>query len=149
MPLFTVALLQFQKHELFRQLELRFEKKQIVQLTLPVNQLTWAKKNKELIIDGQMFDVKHIVIDAGIATFTGFFDIEEDELNKHLSKSHSKQKQADQGKIAWHLIHLFTCGPVVLAAPFVFIPAIENDYHNKIYNLSSRPISVLIPPPLG
>ncbi|MES2646895.1 MAG: hypothetical protein V4717_08485 [Bacteroidota bacterium] len=148
MPLFTVMLLQVQKHELFRHVEHRFSKKQIVQLNIPLDQLCWIKKNKELIIEGQMFDVKQITIKAGIATVTGFFDKEEDKLNKHLSNSLKHQKQSEEGKTTWQMIHLFAGGPVNFQACFNLIPGMEKYFCFESANIYSLPKSVTIPPPL-
>jgi hypothetical protein len=148
-PLCSIVLFEFQKHELFRQLEHRFSNKQLIQLSIPVNQLSWVKENKELIIEGQMFDVKQMVIKQGMATITGFFDKEEDQVNELLSKSLSHQKESEQGNAIWKMIHLFTGWPVIYQLCFNSMPDMENNYCFTNYNISSRPIAVLIPPPLA
>ena len=46
------------KHEAFE----RFEKQNTITLHVKPHQLNWEKKNKEVIIDGSLFDVKDIEI---------------------------------------------------------------------------------------
>jgi hypothetical protein len=55
--------------------------------TITVNQtaVTWVKKNKELIVDGKMFDVKSYIITGDKIILTGLFDEEENKLNKKVT----------------------------------------------------------------
>ena len=53
-------------------------------LTLPVTSLVWYEEDRELLIEGRMFDVKSIDVKDGMAQVTGFFDDLETELNRAL-----------------------------------------------------------------
>lgn len=83
------------KHEAFE----RFEKQNTITLHVKPHQLNWEKKNKEVIIDGSLFDVKDIEITSdGDYLLTGIFDRHEDLLKKtfteNLASQSSKKSQA-------------------------------------------------------
>lgn len=65
-------------------MEERLEKEQLVTLTL--KNLIWHKKDKELLIDGKMFDV-HAVKQLADASYlvTGLYDIQEKALFQQLN----------------------------------------------------------------
>ena len=49
-------------------------------ITIPLAEITWAKKDKEAIINGKLFDVKELSISGNAITLKGLFDNEEDQL---------------------------------------------------------------------
>jgi hypothetical protein len=46
-------------------------------LLFPFLMLKWFKENKEIIVDGKLFDIKSVVFQDGIASFTGLYDDQE------------------------------------------------------------------------
>ena len=65
---------------------IRVEKKDIV----------WAEAGKEILIDGQLFDIKEIVETSTTITITGIFDKAETCLQK-LSENLTGKEKKDQG----------------------------------------------------
>jgi len=54
-------------------------------LRLNTKEVKWIKNNKEILVDGKYFDVKHAEIEGSMTVFAGFFDTEEDELSAKIS----------------------------------------------------------------
>ena len=52
----------------------KMEKENIQSISLPADKINWYKKNRELIIDGKMFDVKSIEKQGDEYVITGLFD---------------------------------------------------------------------------
>lgn len=65
-------------------MEERLELEQLETIRIPVNQIRWYEEGKELIIDGEMFDVKKLKIHLDTAIITGLFDAKEKEINAQL-----------------------------------------------------------------
>lgn len=55
--------------------------------------ITWIRANKEVLLNGELFDVKYVETDNEIITLTGFFDTAETKLLADLKKytEHSSQ----------------------------------------------------------
>ena len=79
----------------------RFEKQNAIIVTVNAAQLKWERKNKEAIINGNLFDVKKLSkIANGDYILTGIFDKHEDYLKetftKNLAGQSSKQNTVTQ-----------------------------------------------------
>jgi hypothetical protein len=100
LPFLAVVFLQGVQGYLKLSAGQRMEKEKLVTIVLPQTALHWEKKNKELLIERQLFDVKTLSLQNGCATVTGFFDMEEDFIAELLSWfPHDKRKNL--------LLHLF------------------------------------------
>jgi hypothetical protein len=55
----------------------------------------WIKKDKEIIVDGRLFDVKSYIISGGQIEFTGLFDEDEDKLKKRLNNFIEQKDNGD------------------------------------------------------
>jgi len=63
-------------------------------ITIRLADVNWTKKNKEVMIDGKLFDVKYAEIIDNKIKLTGLFDDEETKLEKKISTSfHSNKNQ--------------------------------------------------------
>lgn len=63
-------------------------------ITIRLADVNWTKKNKEVMIDGKLFDVKYAEIIADKINLTGLFDDEETKLEKNISTAfHSNKNQ--------------------------------------------------------
>jgi hypothetical protein len=71
----------------------KLEKENIQSLRLPSDKIKWYKKNRELIIDGKMFDVKSIQKQGDVYIITGLFDEMETTLNNQLAMTHEQGNQ--------------------------------------------------------
>ena len=58
-------------------MEEKLENEQLQTVAIPISDVKWFKENKEIIVDGKLFDIKSVVFQDGIASFTGLYDDQE------------------------------------------------------------------------
>lgn len=93
MPLvFTIGILVKQKVIQFHRRE-RLETEQLETITIAAENIHWAKKGKEILVAGKLFDVKHFEKKDSKMIITGFFDKEEDSLYDQLNRM-AKEKNS-------------------------------------------------------
>lgn len=82
------------------EMEEKLEKEKLQKIRIPAHKVVWYKKNKELIVEGNLFDVKEErLMRDGSIEFTGLFDFEETEIAKRLNDL-QKNRGADPDNIA-------------------------------------------------
>ncbi len=64
----------------------KLEKEFLHTITVPKDEVTWVKYNKEIIVGDKLFDVKSFSEKNGLYFFIGLFDAEETALNNLLEK---------------------------------------------------------------
>lgn len=64
----------------------KMEKQLLHTIALKNENIVWVKANKEIVVDGKMFDVKFYTTTNGVTTFTGLYDEEETRLNAVVNK---------------------------------------------------------------
>lgn len=74
-------------------METLLEKQHLQTITVPLHQLQWVEKGKEVKIAGELFDVKEYTIQNNICVLTGLFDKEEKKLHSDLEKMIDNQKE--------------------------------------------------------
>ena len=83
-PLFFSSLLlikqQYARHKIKEKLETGL----LHTIILPENEIVWVKKNKEIRIDNELFDVKSTLKENNKIILTGVFDHEETEIEQKL-----------------------------------------------------------------
>jgi hypothetical protein len=77
------------RHRMKESLELHFLKT----ISLSPADVHWIKTGKEILVTGNMFDVKSFIIENGQYKFTGLFDYEETALVKQLEQSSQKSNE--------------------------------------------------------
>jgi hypothetical protein len=112
----------------------RMQHHQVITVSLPVAHVVWHKKDKELSIDGKLFDVESSHLSNGTLTVTGFYDDEEISLISLLSKLTSPEKNST----LLHFLLVLQC----FAAPLLFY-FISGMGVNKIIHLT--PYSFFLP----
>ena len=118
----------------------QLEEKMLQTIVLADKDIHWFKPGKEIVVEGEMFDIKSASYqDDGFVVFTGLFDEEETLLVKQL-----KQKQQDENtngnKQLVQLLHLAQSLPgedpadgcnwqIISANPFaVYTTSLPNAY---------------------
>jgi hypothetical protein len=71
-------MLQFQRQQ-------RFETEQLQTVVIACEKLSWVQDEKEVLINGRLFDVESIKKTGQTLELTGFFDHQEDKLVKHIN----------------------------------------------------------------
>ena len=72
--------IQFNVHE-------ALEEGSLQTITINQSDITWTRQEKELLLNGKLFDVKNFSRSGDYLTVTGIFDGKEDELNLQLKRS--------------------------------------------------------------
>lgn len=81
--------LQYQRGE-------RFETEELQTIKISPEKLYWIKAEKEILVDGKMFDVKSYHKDGDKIILTGFFDHKEEKIVSHIKALlHQKDKPID------------------------------------------------------
>lgn len=65
-------------------------------ISLNESEVRWVKYGKEILINGQLFDIKSYIIQNGVATFSGLFDNEETALLDQIKKDHQNNTGGKQ-----------------------------------------------------
>src|SRR5690348_6509709 len=73
------------------EMEERLETASLQTVTVKINDLQWLKKNKEVVIEGKLFDVRSYTTKGNTVTLTGLYDKDEDHLQEQL-KNFMQQK---------------------------------------------------------
>ncbi len=79
-PLVFSIVIMIQRKTLQIKSRLEFDIKKNETISLNKKNINWLKKEKEVLIDGQFFDVKCIKIVGDMVLLTGYFDCKEDKL---------------------------------------------------------------------
>ena len=80
------------KHHLIREeMREKLERENLQTITIPVNEFRWYEENREVVVDGTMFDVKSIVRRGNSYIITGLFDEAETEL--HIAMGRLQQRE--------------------------------------------------------
>jgi hypothetical protein len=85
-PFFTTAYFLIKKQKLQSIYIERLEKKALHYFELKKTELVWVKKNKELVIQNRLLDIKEIIYQKDKVTVSGWFDEEEEQINKQAAK---------------------------------------------------------------
>lgn len=98
-------------------------------ITFKKSEFKWVKKNKEIIIAGQLFDVKSIAIKKDEIIVTGLFDDDENKLEQVFSSvMHQKKNE--------------TTPILKLILKFILTPAFTRNYAAYTAWLIETPISL-------
>ena len=64
-------------------------------ITLADPMIHWVKKNREILVNGKMFDIKSYTQANGFTTFTGLYDEQETQLKKLAEEGWKKHRSQD------------------------------------------------------
>ncbi len=78
------------QHQMLEQLE----SASLQTITINKVDITWVKKNKEIIVNGKLFDVKSYTVAGDKIILTGLYDDDEDKLKKEFANlMHQKKNE--------------------------------------------------------
>ena len=146
LPLLFILLLQGLQHHAQHEAKERLEKEALVTLKLAAHELHWYKKGKEILIDGQLFDVKTLVQKGNEVIVTGLFDKKENDIVKALHRQ--TERSGKSGSIIRLLVliqHFVSVGETYTFALHAF--TLRTFSLTAITSYKSPALSVLAPPP--
>jgi hypothetical protein len=140
MPTYFITSRSLIRHEMME----RMEKQNLTAIQVPVEEFYWYEKDREIIVDGKMFDVKMIRLHNGTYFITGLFDEQETELELVL------EKKMEGSNLPQQLVQI--CSNVADLDVYLFEPIIPDPLNNSVaeYKLPHFPRycrPIVIPPP--
>jgi hypothetical protein len=128
----------------------RLEKSTLQSFQLNENEIVWERAGKEILINGQLFDVKQMTIKNGIATITGLFDKQEDQIKHTIVLIENKKSNRSENTIPQVLTNLLT--PAMVSASYEDATCLmlinQTDFTiNNTDSYSNRFLEVATPPP--
>lgn len=128
----------------------RLEKSTLQSFQLNENEIVWERAGKEILINGQLFDVKQLTIKNGIATITGLFDKQEDQIKQAIVLIENKKSNHSENPIPQVLTNLLTPAMVSATIEHAACWMLLNQTNFTINNTdscSNRFLEVAAPPP--
>ncbi len=90
LPLFNALSLFVKQWQLKIEMAHQLENTKLQQITVPINEVIWVEKNKEIFVYGQLFDIKTIVHQSSEKiTVAGLYDNEENEIWQKVDKANN------------------------------------------------------------
>lgn len=97
LPLVTPVVLQLQHKYVQWEMMEALEVKELITITVDASSIKWIVKEKECLVDGELFDVKKLKQQEGKLILSGLFDVKEKQIEASIAKQ-SKQQQNNQSK---------------------------------------------------
>lgn len=130
--------------------ENELEKKQLVSLTILAKDFKWHKQNKEISVNGHLFDVKSTEkIQPGVVKVTGLYDWQEEllykELDNFMNDEENKSTKQQQAFIKW-ITAPYDSNLTIIN--FLSSNLLQNTYSTfKASFVNKRILKIELPPP--
>jgi hypothetical protein len=132
------------------EMEERLENASLRTITIDITAVHWIKKNKELTIDGKLFDVRSYTVNGSNVILTGLYDNDEDVLNDQM-KNFIQQKNGTNAPLSQAVFNLLfpplfnNTADTIDQHPWQLITNHFIPYQEK--KISNKYLSILPPPP--
>ena len=128
----------------------KMENQQLTSVQIPEDSFRWYKQDREVVIDGKMFDVKSIELIKGVYHLTGLFDEVETALNEKLNDIHDNNNDpSSETNLIFH-VSLGIEGEEKLLNQFQFYSPDELHIQKNLFQVMMKPqhqLDILSPPP--
>lgn len=145
-PFLIPFMLEGQKMFIKHEMEERMEREELQTLVLDIATIRWEKKEKEIWLGDQLFDIKEMKQEGNKLIVKGLYDHKEKEILSKLNTFHHPLPfEHERNKTVFKLIHLEAIViPADNALHLIFVSLYSSD-HNRHW--SSLCQGVLSPPP--
>lgn len=148
MPLFFAVYTMIEKTIIEQQMEEKLEQENLQTVTLNATSVIWLKADKEILINGEPFDIKKISCNGNKITVAGLFDTEEKQLKKKLEEYNNNSDNAAATNHSLLILFFIACyHPTEINFDAVFFIDSKQswkNYQDSIWNLSCE---IAAPPP--
>ncbi len=135
--------LQLQRQE-------RFEKERLQTIVITAEKILWVQDEKEVLINGRLFDVESIKKVGQTLELTGFFDHKEDRIVNHLKNTEQQKNNStsplNQSTIKFLFSATYTNQQAITCHESCW-KFITQQYYSYTEMITAAPISPLIHPP--
>ena len=146
-PLFFSLILLIQQQFARHKIKEKLETELLHTIILPENDIVWIKKNKEIRIGKDLFDVKTILKENNKIIITGVFDHEETEIEQSLGHLSGNSNNPNPILIKlFSLLQNIFSGTGGFEIQYDFTSPIENKF-DFTPSLPELPHTVITPPP--
>lgn len=146
-PLFIYALYSIKQKVIQEQMQEALEQKSLQTIVLNKAQANWKETGKEIIINGELFDVNSYTITKDKITLIGLYDKQETDL---IKKVEQLQQQKNKSKTPLdNLIFKFLFTVAILPVKNI-VKTYKFTFQNKFYSYSDAlhlQISIVESPP--
>jgi len=129
------------------EMEEKLENEQLQTIVIPVSDVKWYKENKEIIVEGKLFDVKSVAYHDEMASFTGLYDHQETNIKAQLENLELEDDENAKNESAVNLISILLFKEEHLNADWL-LNQLSRQYLDYSKNhLLSQDLSIPAPPP--
>ena len=147
-PVIAFYTLSICKKIVQHQMEEKIERSLLQTIVAKKGSFTWIKMNKEILINGKMFDVKSYKINVEETTFKGLYDEDEKKIVQDINELSSEKNEPLQPTLQLLKVLLATYTFKVSEYPNnVIFKEIKNEYFNYDELLAFHHTSIFLPPP--
>lgn len=147
-PLLAIILFTFKQQHIRHKMAERMEEQLLHRIVLRDNDVRWVKKDKEIWVNGKMFDIKSMEHKNGMTVFYGLYDDEETALKESLARAWKKDLPGQQSQ----LTQLFQCLQGIYFNQYDHITILSKEstgvFVSPSPKLPSRYENVPTPPPV-
>jgi hypothetical protein len=149
MPLIFSIYALLEKKVIEHRMEERMDVENLLVLAIDADSVIWLKKNKEILINGEPFDIKNIICKGNKLIISGLFDVKEKEHRNRMKAYHTAGGKSEMANYS-SLLLLFTTycqsnNPVNLITPFFVLK--KQTWINNQDKISSLYYDIITPPP--
>lgn len=146
-PLLFIIIFSLKQQAIRHRMKERMENQSLHGITLADNEIHWLKEEKEILVNGKLFDIKSISQNNGLTTFYGLYD-EEETLLKTVFETNCKKKMTAENML---LGQLFQCLHGIYFIPVATSPFLSGKQLHEVSlnspKILSRFKTILTPPP--
>ena len=147
-PVIAFYTLSICKKIVQHQMEEKIERSLLQTIVAKKGSFTWIKMNKEILINGKMFDVKSYKTNVEETTFKGLYDEDEKKIVQDINELSSEKNEPLQPTLQLLKVLLATYTFKVSEYPDnVIFKEIKNEYFNYDELLAFHHTSIFLPPP--
>lgn len=125
----------------------KLESEYLQSFTIQDSKVIWLRKDKEILLDGKLFDVKKVIKKDRWLRISGLFDQMEDEFFDQIKKHNDPVKNSSSCNAALLLLlSTYDLPNEFKLNRFYFIPALPKIFFNS-ENISLLYYEIIVPPP--
>jgi hypothetical protein len=146
MPLVYTLIIGIPQKAIQHKMKQRLETQFLQTITVSENNIVWIKDDKEIWVNGRMFDIRSSHLQDGVYVFSGLYDEDETVLAEHLQKDQQNNKTNSKQLVQlFQLLQSFYTSPQDELISSEYLPG--SKFIPGASPLASQFISIFTPPP--